>query len=125
MGEAKLRVDIVSDVVCPWCIIGYKQLEHALEQTGTEIDLHWHPFELNPNMPSEGQNIREHVAEKYGATAEQSAKTALEAVQRRLAMVSQLHEALYLSDAGAAVNLAETRFRRGEAEVVPVDSLAG
>ena len=75
MGEAKLRVDIVSDVVCPWCIIGYRQLEEALERTGTEIDLHWHPFELNPNMPPEGQNIREHVAEKYGATAEQSAKT--------------------------------------------------
>lgn len=75
MAEAKLRVDIVSDVVCPWCIIGYKQLEEALERTGTEIDLHWHPFELNPNMPPEGQNIREHVAEKYGATAEQSAKT--------------------------------------------------
>ena len=76
MGEAaKLRVDIVSDVVCPWCIIGYKQLEEALERTGTEIDVHWHPFELNPNMPPEGQNIREHVAEKYGATAEQSAKT--------------------------------------------------
>ena len=75
MGEAKLRVDIVSDVVCPWCIIGYKQLEEALARTETEIDLHWHPFELNPNMPPEGQNIREHVAEKYGATAEQSAKT--------------------------------------------------
>lgn len=75
MGKAKLRVDIVSDVVCPWCIIGYKQLEEALERTGTEVEIHWQPFELNPNMPSEGQNIREHVAEKYGATAEQSAKT--------------------------------------------------
>lgn len=75
MGDAKLRVDIVSDVVCPWCIIGYKQLEEALERTGTEIDVHWHPFELNPHMPPEGQNIREHVAEKYSATAEQSAKT--------------------------------------------------
>lgn len=75
MGEAKLRVDIVSDVVCPWCIIGYKQLEEALERTGTEVEIHWQPFELNPNMPPEGQNIREHVAEKYGATAEQSAKT--------------------------------------------------
>lgn len=75
MGEAKLRIDIVSDVVCPWCIIGYKQLEEALERTGTEVEIHWQPFELNPNMPPEGQNIREHVAEKYGATAEQSAQT--------------------------------------------------
>ena len=75
MGEAKLRVDIVSDVVCPWCIIGYKQLEEALARTGTAVEIHWQPFELNPNMPPEGQNIREHVAEKYGATAEQSART--------------------------------------------------
>jgi predicted DsbA family dithiol-disulfide isomerase len=67
-----LHIDIVSDVVCPWCIIGYKQLAQALEATGTPHDIHWHPFELNPTMPTEGQNLREHVAEKYGSTAAQS-----------------------------------------------------
>ncbi len=67
-----LRIDIVSDVVCPWCIIGYRQLANALEATGTAHEIHWHPFELNPSMPPEGQNLREHVAEKYGSTAEQS-----------------------------------------------------
>ncbi|MEO1046014.1 MAG: DsbA family oxidoreductase [Pseudomonadota bacterium] len=73
----KLRIDIVSDVVCPWCIIGYKQLENALEMVGDEVDAEivWQPFELNPNMPPEGQDIAEHVAQKYGSTAEQSAKT--------------------------------------------------
>lgn len=67
-----LRIDIVSDVMCPWCIIGFSQLERALKETGTEFDLHWHPFELNPEMPPEGQNMREHIAEKYGSTPEQS-----------------------------------------------------
>jgi predicted DsbA family dithiol-disulfide isomerase len=68
----KLRIDIASDVVCPWCIIGYRQLEQALKQTATSYELHWHPFELNPDMPAEGQNLQEHLAEKYGSTKEQS-----------------------------------------------------
>lgn len=67
-----LRIDIVSDVMCPWCIIGYRQLAQALEATGTAHNIHWHPFELNPDMSPEGQNVREHIAEKYGSTPEQS-----------------------------------------------------
>ena len=70
-----LHIDIVSDVMCPWCIIGYRQLAQALAATGTAHEIHWHPFELNPEMPPEGQNLREHVAEKYGATPEQSAQS--------------------------------------------------
>lgn len=70
--SAKVRIDLVSDVVCPWCIVGYKQLEKAMEKSGVDVDLHWHPFELNPQMPREGQNLREHIAEKYGTTPEQS-----------------------------------------------------
>lgn len=69
---SKLRIDIVSDVMCPWCVIGYRQLARALEATDTAHEIHWHPFELNPQMPPEGQNLREHVAEKYGTTPEQS-----------------------------------------------------
>ena len=69
-----LRIDIVSDVVCPWCVIGYKQLLVALDQRADqlELDLHWHPFELNPQMPPEGQNLREHIQQKYGSSREQS-----------------------------------------------------
>lgn len=70
--KGPLRIDIVSDVMCPWCIIGYRQLATALEATNTDYELHWHPFELNPEMPAEGQNMREHIVEKYGATPEQS-----------------------------------------------------
>jgi predicted DsbA family dithiol-disulfide isomerase len=60
-------------VVCPWCVIGYRQLATALEASGTPHEIHWHPFELNPNMPAEGQNLQDHVAEKYGTTKAQSA----------------------------------------------------
>lgn len=69
-----MRVDIVSDVVCPWCIVGFLQLRAACNQTGIGVEVHWHPFELNPDMAPEGQNLREHLAEKYGVTAEQSAE---------------------------------------------------
>lgn len=70
----KIQIDIVSDVVCPWCIIGYKRLEQALVTLNNDIEaeVHWHPFELNPAMVSEGQNLREHLAEKYGTTTEAS-----------------------------------------------------
>lgn len=71
-SKRKLRIDIVSDVVCPWCVIGYRQLATALEQTGTEHEIHWHPFELNPDTPSEGRNWREHIAKKYGSSREES-----------------------------------------------------
>ena len=69
----KLKIDIVSDVVCPWCTIGYKRLEKAIKELGIEdqVDIEWQPFELNPNMPEEGQNVTEHISEKYGSTLEQ------------------------------------------------------
>ncbi len=69
---AEIRIDIVSDVVCPWCIIGYKQLERALRESGVTAELRWHPFELNPQMSEEGENLREHLAAKYGTTPEGS-----------------------------------------------------
>lgn len=72
MPTQPLRIDIVSDVVCPWCVIGYRQLARALEATGMAHEIHWHPFELNPDMAAEGQNMREHIMEKYGSTPEQS-----------------------------------------------------
>ncbi|MEQ3665573.1 MULTISPECIES: DsbA family oxidoreductase [unclassified Olleya] len=69
----KLKIDIVSDVVCPWCTIGYKRLEKAIKELGVEdqLEIEWQPFELNPNMPAEGQNVIEHIAEKYGSTLDQ------------------------------------------------------
>lgn len=69
-----VSVDIISDVVCPWCIIGYKQLELALDQTELSAAIRWHPFELNPQMADEGEGLREHLAAKYGTTPEDSKK---------------------------------------------------
>ena len=67
-----VQIDIVSDIMCPWCIVGYKQLEQALGMAGAGAYIRWHPFELNPAMPAEGQNLAEHITEKYGSTPAQS-----------------------------------------------------
>lgn len=69
-----VHVDIVSDVMCPWCIVGYRQLEQALAHLGVGAFVRWHPFELNPGMGAQGQNLAEHLAEKYGSTPAQSAQ---------------------------------------------------
>lgn len=74
LSDHSVRIDIVSDVVCPWCVIGYKQLEQAQAETGIPAILHWHPFELNPEMPDEGEDLFEHVAGKYGTTQDDSRK---------------------------------------------------
>ncbi len=71
----RIQVDVISDVVCPWCFIGYAQLVKALEIAGLEGDIRWHPFELNPQMGPQGEDIGEHVRRKYGATPEQSQAT--------------------------------------------------
>jgi predicted DsbA family dithiol-disulfide isomerase len=73
----KLRIDFVSDISCPWCVIGLKSLEQAIANVSdvAETELHFHPFELNPQMAPEGEDIVEHLTRKYGATEEQGAKT--------------------------------------------------
>ncbi|HEY8877897.1 MAG TPA: DsbA family oxidoreductase [Roseateles sp.] len=65
----RMRIDFISDIVCPWCAIGLYSLEAAAARIpGLELDLHFHPFELNPGMGPEGQDIEEHLAQKYGAS---------------------------------------------------------
>ncbi|MFT6632762.1 MAG: putative DsbA family dithiol-disulfide isomerase [Bacteriovoracaceae bacterium] len=65
----KIKIDIVSDVVCPWCIVGYKRLEAAINELNLQdkVEIEWQPFELNSDMPKEGENLRDHVLRKYGA----------------------------------------------------------
>ena len=74
LPPTKMKIDFVSDVSCPWCVIGLKALEDALGRVGDQVqaELHFQPFELNPKMPVEGQDMTEHLAEKYGSTPEQS-----------------------------------------------------
>ena len=69
----KMKIDFVSDVSCPWCVIGLKALQDALVRVGDEVEaqLHFQPFELNPQMPAEGQDIVEHLTQKYRSTPEQ------------------------------------------------------
>ena len=71
-----LKIDFVSDVSCPWCVVGLYGLTRALEILRDEVqaEIRFQPFELNPKMGPEGQNITEHITEKYGSTPEQSQK---------------------------------------------------
>ena len=70
---ARLTIDIYSDVMCPWCIIGYTQLQKALALLEGEIEaeVRWLPFELNPDMPPEGEGQAEHIARKYGRSPQE------------------------------------------------------
>ncbi|MEO7433030.1 MAG: DsbA family oxidoreductase [Dokdonella sp.] len=79
-----LRIDFVSDVSCPWCAVGLKSLEQAIARVGDEVDveLHFQPFELNPQMPPQGEDATEHLVAKYGSTAEQLARNR-EAIRAR------------------------------------------
>ena len=80
----ELKIDIVSDISCPWCIIGFKALQTALKQIGPDItaNIEWQPFELNPQMPTEGQGITEHITQKY-QISEQQADQNREAIKQR------------------------------------------
>lgn len=83
-----MKIDFVSDISCPWCIIGLRGLEEALAHTSDIVDaaIRFQPFELNPHMPAGGQNIVEHVAQKYGSSPEQSAANR-EMIRARAAQV--------------------------------------
>ncbi|HZV22525.1 MAG TPA: DsbA family oxidoreductase [Luteimonas sp.] len=83
-SPTRLRIDFVSDVVCPWCAIGLASLEQALERTRGEVeaDIHFQPFELNPQLGPQGEGIVEHLQEKYGMSATQVAANQ-EAIRQR------------------------------------------
>ena len=83
-----MKIDFVSDVSCPWCAVGLNALEQALARVAPDIQatLHFQPFELNPKMPAEGQDIIEHLSAKYGIDAQQIAANT-EAIRQRGASV--------------------------------------
>ena len=74
MTAPALTIDVVSDVMCPWCIVGWLKFQAVLAHFEGRLDfrVQWHPFGLNPDMPPEGEDAAEHVMRKYGITAEQS-----------------------------------------------------
>ncbi len=69
-----LKIDFVSDVSCPWCVVGLRALDQALDNVKADIsaEIHFQPFELNPKMVPEGQEITEHITQKYGITPDQA-----------------------------------------------------
>ena len=71
----QMRLDIVSDVVCPWCIVGFLQLQQAMREANITAEIHWQPFELNPAMVDDGENLDSHLEAKYSSTAEQRLQT--------------------------------------------------
>lgn len=83
-----ITIDFVSDIACPWCAVGLNGLEEALARTGDLVDakITFQPFELNPDMPPEGEDAVEHITRKYGISAEQAAANR-EAIRERAAAV--------------------------------------
>ena len=79
-----VKIDFVSDVACPWCAIGLAALERAMANVGgdLQVELHFQPFELNPDMGPQGESIAEHLGKKYGMSAEQLAQNG-EALRQR------------------------------------------
>jgi predicted DsbA family dithiol-disulfide isomerase len=77
MTKPTLTIDFVSDVACPWCAVGLGALEQAVAHIGDDIytEIRFQPFQLNPDMPPEGQDIGEHLTQKYGSTLAQQDQT--------------------------------------------------
>ncbi|TKB48322.1 DsbA family oxidoreductase [Ferrimonas sediminicola] len=88
-----LRIDIVSDVTCPWCIIGYKALEQALAQLQGELaaEIHWQPFEINPHLGAEGEPRAENLKNKYGFTDAQIGQNQLVLNKRANRLGFEMH----------------------------------
>lgn len=76
MTATPIRIDFVSDIVCPWCAVGLKSLEQAIANVGdaAQVELHFEPFQLDPQMGPEGEDANEHLARKYGLGPDQLAR---------------------------------------------------
>jgi len=116
-----IRVDFVSDVVCPWCAIGLSSLEEAIRRVQGEIkvEVNFKPFELNEGMSAEGENAVQHIIEKYGSSAEEVARNQVnirtkgEAVGFRFDLEKRTH--FYNTfDAHRLLYWAETKGRQRE-----------
>jgi predicted DsbA family dithiol-disulfide isomerase len=76
MMTEKITVDVVSDVACPWCYVGKRRLEAAIEQwQGAEIVVNWHPYQLDPTMPEEGFTRDEYLVNKFGSIEKMQSMT--------------------------------------------------
>lgn len=114
----KIKIDMVSDVVCPWCIVGYKRMERAIVELGIQdqVEIEWQPFELNPNMPSEGQDLQEHLNEKYGTSPEQNMRSQeqLTALGAELGFEFNFYDAMRMSNTKNAHILIDYALQHGK-----------
>ena len=94
MKESTIQIEIYSDVVCPWCFIGKRWLEQALETVGyaQQTDIAWRPFQLNPTMPKEGMDRRDYLDAKFGGTE------ARRTIQERVAKVGEANGIIFAFD---------------------------
>lgn len=127
MQKPVIKIDIVSDVVCPWCYIGKRRLEKAIQLTSSKytFQLQYHPFELNPNMPLTGLNQKEHLSDKFGGeeryhqiTEHTTTVAASEglvfdfAKQETLPNTRRLHSVIQLADThGKQLEMVEALFK--------------
>lgn len=84
-SPVRLAIDIYSDVICPWCVIGFRQLQRGLASLAGEIEaeVRWRPFELNPDMPAEGEDMAAHLLRKYGREPDAAATGQMVAMAAR------------------------------------------
>jgi predicted DsbA family dithiol-disulfide isomerase len=118
----QLKIDFVSDVVCPWCVIGLRGLEEGLKRAADAVkaEITLQPYELNPNMPPEGQDVIEHITQKYGAAAAAQSASNREMMGQRFAAVgftyntSELGRLYNTFDAHRLLHWAKTQGRQLE-----------
>jgi len=113
-----VRIDIFSDVVCPWCFVGKRRLEQALATAKvTDADIHWHAYQLNPDLPAAGVDRRQYLESKFGPDAMQRIHARLDDVGRSVGIEFQfdrIQRSPNTLDAHRLLWLAGTQGRQGE-----------
>ena len=127
-----LQIDIVSDVACPWCAIGFKRLERAMAELEGELGfaLEWHAFRLNPDMPPQGEPILEHLMHKYGRSKDEieASQTQIKTIAQGLGLnFSRAHERLAhnTTDAHRLLAWAREQGRQTELNMALFDAYFG
>jgi predicted DsbA family dithiol-disulfide isomerase len=133
LPAAALHVEVIADLVCPFCYIGKRRLDDAMQAVRGPSDVSWYPYQLNPDMPERGMSLEEYLSMRFGSSAniqpvlEQLAADALrEGIEFRFDRIERIpntllaHQLMYLAESqrkdqsGLAEELMTAFFRRGE-----------
>ena len=119
-----MRIDIWSDVVCPWCYLGSRRLSAALDQVGRAgVEIHWRAFQLDPSAPTEPGDLRTALDAKYGAGAFDSMTPRLVALGQEVGIEYRFDRALRVNTADAHRLIAVAGAGSGDAQGEVVDRL--